>query len=291
MRREVAMFKGFKVKKVALLADPRSPEAAGRMHQVEGEVRARLEDLEIECESYFGMAARDIQPGSKVDLFLVLGGDGTMICYAGPLAHLKIPFFGLNYGNVGFMMNSLEEGLLAILLKLRNGRFRLWEFPLLEVAATDLNGMVHHGLGLNDIYLQRMTAQTCRIDMRIKGQPLAFNPILCDGVIVSTPLGSTAYSFNATGSVVSIDCPVLTVTPLAANRTCPIKSLMLPMDSAIAIEVLEPLKRRVSVVSDGQDQGDISQVEIRLSKRSVRLGFLSGSRENFPLRLINKCRT
>ncbi|MCB1053243.1 MAG: NAD(+)/NADH kinase, partial [Acidobacteria bacterium] len=161
------MIKGSPVKRCAILADPRNSEMAVTLDQARDEVQKHLDDLGIISEVFFGIPPQEIHPHPDTDIFLVLGGDGTMIFFAGPLSHLEIPFFGINYGNVGFMMNSIKHGLLNPLKKLHEGHFSCWDFPLLEVDAHDHSGQVHHGLGLNDIYLQRMTVQTCKINVSI----------------------------------------------------------------------------------------------------------------------------
>lgn len=284
------MIHGFEVKKCAILSNPRSHELDETFRETVELVRSECERVGIETQEFISVPIADISPHDDTDLFLVVGGDGTMIHFAGGLSPLGIPFYGLNYGNVGYMMNSVQPGLEPIVRSVRCGEFQMWEFPFLQVKATDLEGNTHDGFGLNDIYLQRMGSQVCRINISIEGHALAFNPIACDGVIVSTPLGSTAYSFNATGSIVAIDCHALTLTPLAANRTCPIKSLMLPLHTKIQIEVLEPLKRRALIVSDGNSQGDISFAEISISPRTVKLCFAMEPAIGLPLRFINKCR-
>jgi len=284
------MINGFKVSKCAILSDPRSHELDATIRDAVELVGSQCQRFGIETQEFRSISISDIHPDKDVDLFLVVGGDGTMIHFAGGLSPLGVPFYGLNYGNVGYMMNAVQPGLERNVRRVRQGEFLMWEFPFLEVKAKDLEGKIHHGFGLNDIYLQRMTSQICRINISIEGHPLAFNPIACDGVIVSTPLGSTAYSFNATGSIVAIDCQALTLTPLAANRTCPIKSLMLPLHAKIQIEVLEPLKRRALMVSDGHSQGDISSAEISISSRTVKLCFSQEPAIDLPLRFINKCR-
>jgi len=284
------MIEGMQIKKIALVADPRNPDRKPRIVQAAEDVKRQCQAFGIECQHVIESNLEAVKPDEDVDVFVVLGGDGTMIHSVTKLGHFNIPFYGLNYGHVGFMMNAVQPELYENMKQLAEGRIIMWKFPLLEIQATDHDNQVHFGYGLNDVYLQRMTAQTCKINISINQQPLAFNPILCDGIIVSTPLGSTAYSYNATGSIVAIDCPCLTLTPLAANRTCPIKSLNLPLDTVIQIEALEPIKRRILVVSDGENQGNIRFAEIKVSDRSVCLCFSAVFSDTLPVRFINKCK-
>jgi len=278
---------GHVIGKCAILADPRDME---KEEMIDAALTGLVPELDRQGIGYqlFIKTPRDqIRPDEDVDLFLVLGGDGTMIHFAGYLNDLGLPFYGLNYGNVGFMMNHPND-LKRHAEKLCKGDFAIREFPVLTVCSTDLMGEVHEGVGLNDIYLQRMTPQSCRVNITLDGHPLIVNPILCDGLIVATPLGSTAYNFNITGSMVAIDVPALTLTPIAANRSCPVSCMMLPFDTKIEFEILEPTKRRVQVVSDGENRGDLTHAVIRLSPNRVSLCFDARNSRNLPMRFINK---
>ena len=282
------MFGGFPVRKCAVLADPRDPTKAREIQKAMDEVVPHLEAQGIEVYSQIGIAVEYVRPEPETDMFLVLGGDGTMIHFAGRLSHLEIPFFGLNYGNVGFMMNSPRGDLARHARNIAKGHFIQWEFPVLVVRATDLRGNLHEGVGLNDIYLQRMTPQSCKVNITLVRYPLKINPVLCDGVIVSTPLGSTAYSYNVTGTMTAINAPVISLTPVAAARSCPVSSIILPEDTTIQFDILEPEKRQVQVVSDGMSHGGLVHAELSVSDARVRLCFEKEYSDNLPMRFINK---
>lgn len=285
------MLSGFKVSKCAILADPRDPEKSELIRLTLKELRHELEQQGIEIESFINVRVEEIRPDAGTQLFLVLGGDGTMIHFAARLNQCHLPFYGLNYGHVGFMMNSPREGLASHVSKIRKGNFAMWEFPVLRVRSVDHGGHVHEGVGLNDIYLQRMTPQSCKVNITLGGVPLDINPLLCDGVIVATPLGSTAYNYNVNGSMVAINAAVLTLTPVASHRSCPVNCMMLPLNTIIRFDLLEPLKRGVRVVSDGQSHGDLTSAEVSVSPYRVRLCFDSEACQNLPMRFINKaCR-
>ena len=147
---------------------------------------------------------------------------------------------------------------------------------------------MHEGVGLNDIYLQRMTAQSCKVNVTLGSEPLSLNPLLSDGIIVATPLGSTAYSYNVTGSLMAISTKALMLTPVASHRSCPISSMMLPLDTKIEFEILEPEKRAVQVVSDGQSHGNLTHALIEASPARVKLCFDLEDAVNLPMRFINK---
>ena len=279
---------GFSVSKCAILADPRDPERHAAVDQAVKELMPELKRVGIQAASFVRVAPEDIEIGHEIDLFVVLGGDGAMIHFAGKLGHLGVPFYGLNYGNVGFMMNNAQKGLRHHAEKLKADIFSTWSFPVLRMEAIDHKGDVHHGMGLNDIYLQRMTAQSCKASIKLDGIPMKFNPLLCDGVIVATPLGSTAYSYNLTGSMVAIDTPVITMTPIAAQRSCPISCMVLPQTTRIEFEILEPAKRRVQVVSDGQSHGDIIHTSVWVSDDRVKLCFDPKDSRSLAMRFIDK---
>jgi len=282
------MIQGKSVSKVAIMADPREPDKLVAVQEAMDTLLGHLELLGVEAECFVNVPVKEMEPGDDVDLFVVMGGDGTMIHFAARLSQKNIPFYGLNYGNVGFMMNNPAEGLDVHARRMKTGDFFFREFPVLGVKTTDLQGNIHHGVGLNDIYLQRMTPQSCKANITLSGQSLKVNPVVCDGIVVATPLGSTAYNYNVTGSMVSIDAPVITLTPVAALRTCPVSCMMLPMETVIEFDILEPKKRRVQVVSDGMSHGDLTHAEIRVSDRKVRICFDKEYSRNLPIRFINK---
>ena len=282
------MLPGFKVSKCAILADPREPAKRAAITEALALFLPELERSGITCCTYITEIPDWEELARNTDLFIVLGGDGTMIHFAGKLSHHKIPFYGLNYGNVGFMMNNPKAGLARHARRIRRGSFAMWEFPVLKVHATDMQGNIHQGIGLNDIYLQRMTPQSCKVNITIDDIALNINPILCDGLIVATPLGSTAYNFNTNGSMVAINTPAITLTPIAAHRSCPVACMMLSLETRIRFDILEPEKRRVQVVSDGQSHGGLTSAEIHVSPQMVRLCFDPENSKNLPMRFINK---
>jgi NAD kinase len=186
------------------------------------------------------------------------------------------------------MMNRAGRGLQDTLEHLASGRFFTTGFPLLNIHGVDLEGIAREGFGLNDVYIQRMTSQSCKLKVTLWGEPLGFSPLLCDGVIVSTPLGSTAYSYNVTGSMVSINTPALTFTPIAANRTCPARNIILPLDTPFGFEILEPSKRRAQIVCDAFSLGDLVEAKVEISPREVQLAFCRSEEQRLPMRFINK---
>lgn len=274
--------------KCAFLADSRQLKAKPEMREAISHFSQLLEEQGIHVTNFVGMPVEDIKPPEDLDMFVVMGGDGSMIHFAGPLSTYDIPFYGLNYGNVGFMMNNPLEGLQKHVSKLKEGAFMVHSFPLLEVEAEDLNGQTHRGIGLNDIYLQRMTPQSCKVNITLNDHSLPINPLLCDGVIVATPLGSTAYSYNVTGSMASIGTDVMILTPVAAARSCPVSSMMLPLGTKVTFDILEPEKRGVQVVSDGQNHGNVTFATIQVSERLVKLCFDQEYAKTLPMRFIAK---
>ncbi|PIE01609.1 MAG: hypothetical protein CSA81_11220 [Acidobacteria bacterium] len=275
-------------RKVAILTDPRTPRDKTRLSKIMKKVKGELSDLNVTWQDMTGLSLSAIVPEKDIDLFLVVGGDGTMIHFAGHLSQFNLPFFGLNYGNVGFMMNRARGVLPRTLEALKKGAFSIWNFPLLEIQGTDLDGNIHRGLGLNDVTIQRMTSQACRIDVKIGGEKLNYSPFLCDGIILSTPLGSTAYGYNVTRSIVSINTPVVLFTPIAASRTFPAQNIMLPLDTRFSFKIIEPVKRKVQMVCDSFSLGALNEAEVFLSKTEVQLCFQHDSDQSLPMRLINK---
>jgi len=277
-----------KLNKVTLLTDPRTQKDRARIYPVLRRVKSELDSLGVAWQDTKGIDLEELVPDPDSDLFLVIGGDGTMIHFAGHLSKYGLPYFGLNYGNVGFMMNPARKFLSKTLHALRDGKYTVGDFPLLEIVGTDCQGNVHSGLGLNDVFIQRMTPQACKIEVEIGGEELAFSPILCDGIILSTPLGSTAYAYSVTRSIVAVDVPVIAFTPIAANRNFPARNILFPIDTRFSFKVLEPVKRKVQMVNDSFSLGNLTEAEVFLSKTKVQLCFLNEPDQSLAMRCINK---
>ena len=183
------------------------------------------------------------------------------------IAHKK-PVFGMNRGSVGFLLNEYrEESLMERLQKAQTVKIN----PLrMRAKATD--GKTHDALAINEVSLLRETRQTAKLRIKVDGVT-RLEELSCDGIIVATPAGSTAYNLSAQGPIIPLNAGIMALTPLSAFRPRRWRGALLPLSSRIVLEVLEAEKRPVSAVADFTEIRDVETVEIWRDKVEVSLLF------------------
>lgn len=214
---------------------------------------------------------------------IVIGGDGFMLKAVREHYAPERVFLGLNCGRLGFLLNDLPAHLenLPALLK---GPLRIMTFPRIRMIAMDVQGRVFEADALNDIYLERMTGQTCHLKVQIDSR-LVVHELVCDGLICCTALGSTAYSFSAGGSPCHPSMEIIGVTPICPHvpRLTP---LVFPLSSKVEISVLNRDKRMVRAAADGVDFNDIVHLTVCNSESPVRLAYFQ--EHDFTAMLVGK---
>ncbi|MGE0723070.1 MAG: NAD kinase [Alphaproteobacteria bacterium] len=206
---------------------------------------------------------------ARADVIVALGGDGFMLETLHRHMARGVPFFGMNRGTVGFLLNDYRlAGLVDRLARAEAVEL----FPLRMEARTLRNG-TRTALAINEVSLLRETRQTAKIRIRIDGV-VRLDELMCDGILVATPAGSTAYNLSAHGPIVPLDAAVLALTPISAFRPRRWRGALLPHDASVRFEVLEPEKRPVSAVADYTEVRDVIAVDIREDRsRSIRMLF------------------
>lgn len=200
-------------------------------------------------------------PVADADVIVALGGDGFMLETLHAVMHRDIPVYGMNRGSVGFLMN--EYGAMALRERLdRSVESRI--HPL-RMRASDKGGRQVEALAINEVSLLRETRQAAKIAILVDGST-RMTELICDGVLVATPAGSTAYNLSAHGPILPIDAELLAVTPISAFRPRRWRGALLPMQATIRFEVLEPIKRPVSAVADATEVRDVDWVEARVAR-------------------------
>ena len=212
----------------------------------------------------------------QVDLLLVFGGDGTMLRLAREIAGSRTPILGVNIGSLGFLTAVSSDELAPALRRVWKGEFTFESRALLQ--ATGLcSGQTVQQSALNDIVISRgIASRLIELEVRIDGDPLT--RYRCDGLIVSSPTGSTAYSLAAGGAVVFPTSQVLEITPICPH-TLSNRSLVVPLSARIDVKVVSP-KPATILSADGQVINELStgdQLTISRSRQSVRLMHLSGT--------------
>ncbi|MCE2951791.1 MAG: NAD kinase [Alphaproteobacteria bacterium] len=222
---------------IAFIADPRHEKAI----QAEIRLRTRYGDTPLE----------------EADYIVVLGGDGTMLHTLHKFFSLNIPFYGMNLGTLGFLMNAFHEDDLTGRLT-RAASFKL--YPLL-MHVTDIEGLCHTAHAFNEVSLLRQTHQAAKIRLSTDGV-LRIPEVVCDGILVSTPMGSTAYNFSNNGPILPIDADLLALTPLSPFRPRGWRGALLKNTSQIQLDILNPENRSVSATADYTEIRNIKSVQI-----------------------------
>jgi len=221
-------------------------------------------------------------PLSEADVIVPLGGDGFMLSTLHASQSLPSPVYGMHQGTVGFLMNEYnEENLLA-----RINAAECAEIHPLKMRATCIDGSVSEGLAINEVSLLRTGPQAAKLRISINGK-VRMDSLVCDGALVSTPAGSTAYNYSAHGPILPIDANILALTAVAAFRPRRWRGALLPMDAAISFEVLEPQKRPVSAVADSSDVRDVVRVDIGI-EQSISHALLFDPGHGLEERLLNE---
>ncbi|HEX3484548.1 MAG TPA: NAD kinase [Micropepsaceae bacterium] len=189
-------------------------------------------------------------------VIVALGGDGFMLQTLHAFLGKGVPIYGMNFGSVGFLMNELHEDDLPQRLAAATAT---QVHPLLMKAQTE-QGM-REALAFNEVSLLRETRQAAKLRIVLDGKT-RLNELICDGILVSTPAGSTAYNLSAHGPILPIDSALLAMTPLSAFRPRRWRGALLPHEAQIRFDILEPEKRPVSATADAHEVRDVIRVDI-----------------------------
>ena len=218
----------------------------------------------------------------NADVIVVLGGDGFMLEAIKSHMSQDLPLFGLNYGSIGFLMNSSNQN---DLLNRINQSQSIKISPLI-MKAMSVNGSIHEAIAINEVSLLRETHQASKIKISVDGN-VRLDELICDGVLISTPSGSTAYNLSAHGPILPINADVLALTPISAFRPRRWKGAILNNESNVKFEIIESKKRPVSAVADSTEFRDISSVEVHQSKDQV-VELLFDANHSFDERILNE---
>lgn len=219
--------------------------------------------------------ACDWVPLDEADAAVVLGGDGTMLdALHGMLDDDRmIPVYGLNLGTVGFLMNRYDR---HFDLRKRLAQAKdIAVLPLLMEAETQ-TGERCSFYAINEVSLLRETRQTAKIEISVNDR-VRIPELAGDGVLLSTPVGSTAYNYSANGPILPLDSQMLALTPISPFRPRRWKGAILPDRMRVTFRILEPAKRPVSVVADQKELRDVAEVHIEVARnREMTLLFDPG---------------
>ncbi len=221
-------------------------------------------------------------PAQEAEVIVALGGDGFMLETLHATLDRDVAIFGMNCGTVGFLMNAFgEAGLPARLAKAE----RVTLHPLRMLAKT-VDGRESEGLAINEVSLYRQTRQAAHIAVAVDGVTRV-PELVCDGILVATPAGSTAYNLSAHGPIVPIGAQLLAMTPISAFRPRRWRGALLPSTAQVSFEVLNPGKRPVGATADSFEVRDVLRVEVS-EQRSVELKLLFDPEHNLEQRILQE---
>ena len=200
------------------------------------------------------------------DALVVVGGDGFMLqsLHAMLDEGRVLPAYGVNLGTVGFLMNRNRqpEKLLGRIARAKPHTI----LPLAMVAETQ-SGETHRFCAINEVSLLRETRQTAKIEVAVDDK-VRIKELVCDGVLLSTPAGSTAYNLSADGPILPLDSQLLALTPISAFRPRRWKGAILPDRSRVTLTVMEADKRPVSAVADQREIRNVSEVRLEIAREN-----------------------
>lgn len=216
----------------------------------------------------------------EADIIVSLGGDGFMLETMHRFIERAIPIYGMNRGTVGFLLNNYNPENLPERLARAH---RVTLHPLVMSAETS-DGAKHQALAINEVSLHRESRQAAKLQIRVDGK-IRLDELICDGLLVATPAGSTAYNLSAHGPILPIGSGLLALTPVSAFRPRRWRSALLPHKAKVSVEVLEQAKRPVSAVADFTEIRDVSSVDV-VEDRSISIDLLFDPEHNLEERII-----
>ena len=216
------------------------------------------------------------------DVIIALGGDGFMLETQHRFMSMQKPIYGMNRGTVGFLMN--EFSLDALPHRINNAESATLH-PL-PMRATTVKGDIHEALAINEVSLLRQTRQAAKVEIYVDSVPRV-TELICDGVLVATPAGSTAYNLSAHGPIIPLGAAVLALTPISAFRPRRWRGALLPSNARVEFKAIEGDKRPLSAVADYTEVRDVRSVEI-VEDLNTSIQLLFDPEHNLEERILNE---
>lgn len=218
----------------------------------------------------------------ECDVIVALGGDGTILHALQAHMMRGKPFFGMNRGSVGFLMNQYhEEDLLERIAQAKEGVIH----PLYMTAIAQ-NGEKIEALAINEVSLFRQSYQAAKIKISVDGC-VRMEELICDGIMVASPAGSTAYNLSAFGPILPLMAPLMALTPVSAFRPRRWHGALLPNDAHVKFDILEPEKRPVNAAADNIELKSVQSVFITTEK-NIRANLLFDANHSWEERILTE---
>jgi len=213
---------------------------------------------------------------------VALGGDGFMLQTLHANISRRAPIYGMNRGSVGFLMNRYDEDDLPT----RLARAEPVKLHPLRMKTQSASGHREEALAINEVSVLRQTRQAAKIRISIDGR-VRLEELICDGVLVATPAGSTAYNLSAHGPIIPMGAELLALTPISAFRPRRWRGALLPQTAKVGLEILDAKKRSVSATADGTEVRDVTYVEIE-QVDDLTVTLLCDPEHNFEERILKE---
>ncbi len=218
----------------------------------------------------------------QASVIVALGGDGFMLRTLHRHIARGLPVYGMKVGTIGFLMNQLH----ADDLPQRLARAQATQLRPLATEVINETGSTVTALAFNEVSLLRQTKQIAHLRVSLNGS-VKIDELMCDGIIVATPAGSTAYNFSAHGPILPLGSQLLAITPISPFRPRRWRGAIIPAITEIRIDILDPYKRPVSATADSNEVRDVVEVRIRESREQT-MTLLFDPEHNLEERVLNE---
>ena len=221
-------------------------------------------------------------PLEEANVVVVLGGDGTVLSLINNNNFIKKSIFGMNRGTVGFLMNNYES--VNLLDRIKSSKVTKLNPVYMKV--TDIYNKTHLAFSLNEVSLLRQNRFAANIRVKINSK-IKINKLVCDGMLISTPAGSTAYNLSAQGPILPLNSPLLALTPICPFRPRRWKGAILPEKSKIVLDIIDPKNRPVSATAGEVEVRNVKKVEVACNfTKSLKLLF--DKEHNLEEKILNE---
>ena len=218
----------------------------------------------------------------KADVIIPIGGDGFLLKSLHDFKHFNKPFYGINHGSIGFLMNAESDEKLD---KIISSAQKI-ELKPLDMKAKNNKGESFESIAFNEVSIMRQTHQAAKITIKIN-DIVRINELICDGVLVSTAAGSTAYNLSAHGTIIPLDSRLLALTPISAFRPRGWKGALLSENTKINFKINNSKIRSSSVTADHNEFRDVEEVEIT-SSNNLKCNILFNSNHSMEERILKE---
>jgi NAD+ kinase len=218
----------------------------------------------------------------EANVVIVLGGDGTILPLVNDKSFIKKNIFGMNRGTVGFLMNNYES--VNLLDRIKSSKVTKLNPVYMKV--TDINNKTHLAFSLNEVSLLRQNRFAANIRVKINSK-IKINKLVCDGILISTPAGSTAYNLSAQGPILPLNSPLLALTPICPFRPRRWKGAILPEKSKIVLDIIDPKNRPVSATAGEVEVRNVKKVEVACNF-TKSLNLLFDKEHNLEEKILNE---